>query len=67
MQELYDASEKHRGTDEIKFNAVLCQRSFEHIRMVNEEYSKISKHSLEDTIKSEMFGELKDGLLAIRE
>ena len=66
-QELFEAGEKQLGTDECKFNAILCARSFQHIRMINEEYSKVSKHSLEGVIKSEMSGELKDGMLAVRE
>lgn len=65
-QELYAAGEKKLGTDESVFNKILCSRSCEHIQAVVAEYSKISQHSLEQTIDSEMSGDLRDGMKAVR-
>jgi len=67
VQELYAAGEKKLGTDESVFNKILCARSSEHIQAVVAEYSKISKRSLEQAIDSEMSGDLRDGMKAVRE
>jgi len=48
-----------------RFNQILCQRSFAHLRAVFEEYVKISKKTVEDAIKSEFSGDIKDGLLTV--
>ena len=48
-----------------RFNQVLCQRSFAHLRAVFDEYGKISKKTVEDAIKSEFSGDIKDGLLTV--
>ena len=48
-----------------RFNQILCQRSFAHLRAVFEEYGKISKKTVEDAIKSEFSGDIKDGLLTV--
>ena len=48
-----------------RFNQILCQRSFAHLRAVFEEYGKISKKSVEDAIKSEFSGDIKSGLLTV--
>ncbi|ELU00440.1 hypothetical protein CAPTEDRAFT_158666 [Capitella teleta] len=63
---LLKAGEKKWGTDESKFNEILCQRSFPHLRAVFEEYDKIStKGGMEAAIKSEFSGDIKNGLLAV--
>jgi len=48
-----------------RFNQILCQRSFAHLRAVFEEYGKISKKTVEDAIKGEFSGDIKDGLLTV--
>jgi len=48
-----------------RFNQILCQRSFAHLRAVFEEYGKISKKTVQDAIKSEFSGDIKDGLLTV--
>jgi len=48
-----------------RFNQILCQRSFAHLRAVFDEYGKISKKTVEDAIKSEFSGDIKDGLLTV--
>jgi len=64
-QALYDAGEKSWGTDESRFNVVLASRSFEHLELVFKTYEKISKKTVEQAIKSELSGDLEDGMLAI--
>lgn len=53
------------GTDESTFNAILCTRSYAHLRRVLTEYQRISGHTLEKAIKEEFSGDIKAGLLAI--
>jgi len=48
-----------------RFNQILCQRSFAHLRAVFDEYAKISKKTVEDAIKSEFSGDIKEGLLTV--
>lgn len=64
-KDLYEAGEKRWGTDESAFNAVMATRSYSHLRAVFDEYQKISKHSIEHAIKSEMSGDIEDGMLAV--
>jgi len=63
--ELYQAGEKVLGTDESKFNQILCSQSFEQLRVVFEEYRKLAKKGLDQAVKSEMSGDLEKGMLAI--
>ncbi|XP_065209150.1 annexin B9-like isoform X2 [Planococcus citri] len=53
------------GTDESTFNAILCTRSYPHLRRVFTEYQRISGHTLENAIKDEFSGDIKEALLAI--
>ena len=48
-----------------RFNAILCQRSFPHLRAVFEEYKSFSKKDIDDVIKSEFSGDIKNGLLTV--
>jgi len=48
-----------------RFNQILCQRSFAHLRAVFDEYAKISKKTVEEAVKSEFSGDIKDGLLTV--
>jgi len=65
FQELYQAGEKKVGTDESKFNQILCSQSYAQLRMVFAEYKALSKKGLDQVIKSEMSGDLESGMLAI--
>jgi len=62
---LYQAGEKKLGTDESTFNQILCSQSYEQLRCVFDEYHKISKKSIEQSVKSEMSGDLEKGFLAV--
>ncbi|KAA3681186.1 annexin A7/11 [Paragonimus westermani] len=64
-EELYQAGEKKLGTDESKFNMILAAKSFAHLRLVFEEYAKVSKNDIEKALKSEMSGDLLKSMLAI--
>jgi len=64
-QALVDAGVKKWGTDEETFNRILCTLSHEQLRLVFDEYENITGKSMEDSIKSEMSGDLQDGMLAV--
>ncbi|KAK6970182.1 annexin A6 [Biomphalaria glabrata] len=64
-QALLDAGEKKWGTDESRFHTVLVSRSYAQLRATFQEYAKLANKDIEDSIKSEMSGDLKNGMLAI--
>ncbi|VDP75842.1 unnamed protein product [Echinostoma caproni] len=64
-EELYKAGEKRLGTDESKFIMILGSKSFAHLRVVFEEYGKVSKNDIEKALKSEMSGDLLKSMLSI--
>lgn len=64
-KDLYDAGEKRWGTDEVKFLTILCSRNRNHLLHVFDEYKRISKKDIEQSIKSETSGSFEDALLAI--
>nr|XP_061793968.1 annexin A11-like isoform X4 [Nerophis lumbriciformis] len=64
-QALYAAGENKLGTDESKFNAILCARSKNHLRTVFMEYQKMCGRDIEKSISREMSGDLESGMLAV--
>ncbi|XP_017580645.1 annexin A11a [Pygocentrus nattereri] len=64
-QALYQAGENKLGTDESKFNAILCARSKAHLRAVFNEYQHMCGRDLEKSIEREMSGDLEGGMLAV--
>uniref|UniRef100_A0A3B5QST2 Annexin n=1 Tax=Xiphophorus maculatus TaxID=8083 RepID=A0A3B5QST2_XIPMA len=64
-QALYAAGENKLGTDESKFNAILCARSKPHLRTVFYEYQKMCGRDIEKSINREMSGDLESGMLAV--
>uniref|UniRef100_UPI00358FFCE7 annexin A4-like n=1 Tax=Myxine glutinosa TaxID=7769 RepID=UPI00358FFCE7 len=64
-KDLYNAGEGRWGTDESKFNALLLGRNKQHLLRVFEEYKHVCKYDIEESIKREMSGDLKNGMLAV--
>ncbi|XP_038638794.1 annexin A11a isoform X2 [Scyliorhinus canicula] len=65
VQDLYNAGEGRMGTDESRFNAILCARNRSHLKAVFEEYRLVCKYDIEKTISREMSGNLERGMLAV--
>ncbi|XP_028269614.1 annexin A5b [Parambassis ranga] len=64
-QALFKAGEEKFGTDEQSFVTILGNRSAEHLRRVFDAYMKLAGYEMEETIKRETSGNLKDLLLAV--
>ncbi|KAJ6644584.1 Annexin B10 [Pseudolycoriella hygida] len=64
---LYAAGEAKLGTDEEVFNRIMAHSSFEHLRLVFQEYKKLSGQTIEQAVKHEMSGELKEAMMALIE
>ncbi|XP_034544237.1 annexin A5b [Notolabrus celidotus] len=62
---LFKAGEEKFGTDEQSFVTILGNRSAEHLREVFNVYMKISGYEMEESIKRETSGGLRDLLLAV--
>ncbi|KAM6901670.1 annexin A3-like [Lycodopsis pacificus] len=62
---MYNAGEKKWGTDEGKFIDILCHRSIPQLRQTLVEYKTISKKTLQESIESEMSGDLEELLVAV--
>jgi annexin A7/11 len=66
-QALYNAGEAKFGTDEEVFYRILAHASFAQLKLMFEEYKKISGNTIEQALKSELSGDLLDAMLAIVE
>nr|XP_043884187.1 annexin A5b isoform X1 [Solea senegalensis] len=64
-QVMFKAGEQKFGTDEQKFVTILGNRSAEHLRKVFDAYMKMTGYEMEETIKRETSGNLRDLLLAV--
>jgi len=64
-QALLDGGEKAWGTEKSEFRKILCARSIPQLNCIFQEYSKICKYSIAESIKREMSGDLKKGCLYI--
>jgi hypothetical protein len=62
---LYEAGAKRLGTDEVKFNRIFACESFPHLKLVFEEYQRLTGKDIEDAIKNEMSGDVKDAFLCV--
>ena len=64
-QELKRAGVDKWGTDESAFNRIFCLRNYEQLKLIAQEYEKLTGSSLEKDIKREFSGDIEDGLLSI--
>uniref|UniRef100_A0A1I8B2G9 Annexin n=1 Tax=Meloidogyne hapla TaxID=6305 RepID=A0A1I8B2G9_MELHA len=62
---LYKAGEKKWGTDEAVFIKILANQNLNQLSLLFEEYQKLTKHSMEQAIKSEFSGDELKALLSI--
>uniref|UniRef100_A0A8B9SLW7 Annexin n=1 Tax=Anas platyrhynchos TaxID=8839 RepID=A0A8B9SLW7_ANAPL len=64
-KDLLEAGELKWGTDEAQFIYILGRRSKQHLRMVFNEYLKISGKPIERSIKAELSGDFEKLMLAV--
>ncbi|XP_023162944.1 annexin B11 isoform X2 [Drosophila hydei] len=64
-RELLKAGELRVGTDESMFNMILCQRNYQQLKFIFQEYESVTGHSLEKALKKEFSGDIMEGLIAI--
>lgn len=64
-EKLHAAGEGKLGTDEEVFNRILAHASYEQLRLLFDEYKKLSGQTIEQAIKHEMSGELAIAMMAI--
>uniref|UniRef100_A0A8C7SZ86 Annexin n=1 Tax=Oncorhynchus mykiss TaxID=8022 RepID=A0A8C7SZ86_ONCMY len=65
VQELADACNEDSDDMEIKFMSILCTRSFPHLRRVFQEFVRCSNKDIEQIIKNEMSGDVKQAMYGI--
>lgn len=66
-QALFDAGEAKLGTDEEVFYKILAHNSFDQLKLMFEEYKDVSGRTIEQSLKSELDGEMLEAMLAIGE
>lgn len=64
-QSLKDAGISRMGTDESEFNRILCLRNYAQIKLIAQEYEKLTGHTLEKDIKKEFSGDVEDAMVAV--
>ena len=64
-QALKNAGISRMGTDESEFNRILCLRNYSQIKLIAEEYEKLTGHTLEKDIKKEFSGDIEDALVSV--
>lgn len=62
---LKDAGIGRMGTDESEFNRILCLRNNAQIRLVAEEYERLTGHTLEKDIKKEFSGDVETAMVSV--
>lgn len=56
------AGEGKLGTDEEVFNRILAHESFDQLRLIFEEYKNVSGRTIQQAIRDELSGELKEAI-----
>uniref|UniRef100_A0A8C8VQ76 Annexin n=1 Tax=Pelusios castaneus TaxID=367368 RepID=A0A8C8VQ76_9SAUR len=64
-KDLLEAGDLKWGTDEAQFIYILGNRSKQHLRLVFDEYLKISGKSIEESIRGELSGDFEKLMLAV--
>jgi len=65
VQELYQAGEARWGTEESKFNQILCTQSHTQLRATFDEYQRIAHRSIVQSLTRELSGDLLMGMLTV--
>lgn len=64
-QQLKAAGVDKWGTDESTFNRIFCTRNYAQLKLICQEYEKLTGQPLEKDVKKEFSGDIEEGLLAI--
>lgn len=64
---LISTGEGMSGTKEEVFNKILAHESYDQLKLVFEKYKAVSGHTIEQALRSELSGDLKNAMLAIGE
>ncbi|XP_072368840.1 annexin A6 isoform X4 [Scyliorhinus torazame] len=64
-KELCGSTDDDSGSMESKFISILCMRSYRHLRRVFQDYIKLTNRDIEQTIKNDISGDLRNALIAI--
>lgn len=62
---LKEAGVGRMGTDESEFNRILCLRNQAQIRLIAQEYEKMTGNSLEKDIKKEFSGDVEKAMVSV--
>lgn len=64
-RELYDAGERRIGTNEMVFNRIFATESYAQLRLVFDEYQKLTRHPIENAVRSEMSSSVEQAYLTL--
>ena len=64
-REIYGAGEGRLGTNEVVFNRVFATESYAQLRMIFDEYYKLTGHHIEQALQREMSGSVERAFLAV--
>lgn len=64
---LFDAGEAKWGTDEETFYRTIAHASFAQLRLIFEEYKKVSGMTIEQSLRHELSGDFLEAMLTIGE
>jgi len=62
---IYNAGQGRWGTDDLTLNGIFATRSFNQLALMFNEYSKISKYDIEQSIDKELSGNFKLAMLSL--